>query len=141
MKESNNSVNTVLTALIKSIAVSVICAAVLILVFTLAAFSADDPDALVKPLSLIALYISAAVGGFSCIKFCDNGILSGVIAGAALALLVFILSFIPAGTPSGRSTAVTALMYLALIPAGTAGAFLGRKKAKKRPNVRRKIKR
>ena len=68
---------------------------ILLLIFCGIASSMDDPDSVITPLSLCALYIGAVIGGVSSVKLSDAGIVSGLVSGALSAVLLFALSAFP----------------------------------------------
>lgn len=112
---------------------------VLLLLFCAIAYPMKDPDSVIVPLSLCALYLSSLIGGFAAVRISGDGILSGLISGVLTMLFFRMLSLLP--FPSPCITTVQAGTFLALIPAASVcGSFLGkkRKSAKPRHRIRRR---
>ena len=110
---------------------------ILLLIFCGIASSMDDPDSVITPLSLCALYIGAVIGGVSVVKLSDAGIVSGLVSGALSAVLLFTLSAFPFPV-SGFSITKSLILTLVIIPLSLAGAFIGKKRARKPKRRHRK---
>ena len=113
-------------------------AVLLLLVFCGVAYSTDDPDSLTFPLSLCALYLSAAAGGIAAVRLSGDGIMSGLLSGAITMVLIWILALLP--LPESHVELPMSLVYTALvIPASAVGAAVGHRK-KEKPGMKTKLK-
>ena len=131
MKESNG-ITEIMIACLKALAVTVLSAALLLLICTAIAYGTEDPDKMVGTLSLTALFLSAAIGGIVGARLSDEGALAGAICGAMTALLVFLFSFLPVSSGADRSVGMTVLLYAAVVAAGCVGGLFGKNRGKKR---------
>ena len=112
-----------------------ICSGIaLLLILCGVAVALDDPDKIVTPLCLAALYISSLIGGIAAVKVSGDGIASGALSGIFTAIIVMLLSFIPFPA-SGFDTTTSLLCSLLVIPASVLGAILGHKKANKKASI------
>ncbi len=128
-----------ISVLLKSVAAALISAAVLLLIFSGIAYSTADPDSLVVPLSIAALYISAGVCGLVGAKLSDGGILNGLISGIAFLAVILLLSFIP--NENGYIGGWLSVLLHALIPvAGAVGGFIGTRRSSGAKNARKRMK-
>ncbi len=113
----------------------------LLLISCAAANAAEDPGSLTKPLALACLYLSAFISGIAAVRFSGDGILSGLLSGTITALLMLLFSCLPL-PESGTAFPMNLLLTAAVIPASCAGAFIGRKrnrrKSPSKKNYRRK---
>ncbi len=107
-----------------------VSALLLLLIFCSIANAIEDPDSIMKPLALCALYLSAVIGGIGAVRLSGDGPVSGALSGLFTALIVFLLSAFPFPS-SGLSTTLTWLLTLAIIPFSVLGAVLGQRKKKK----------
>lgn len=133
-KMVKNSVISVVIGMIVSIA--------LLIVFALVSYSNPDPDKLVFPLALIALYVGAVVAGIITAKRNGEKILfGGLITGLVYLLMIFMLSLIPEELEfvSKISGLYSVIAHAALIFAAIAGSFFGRKKEAKKPSMKHRI--
>ncbi len=101
------------------------------------AYSTSDPGAYILPLGLVALYISAAAGGFAAYKFHGGlALFSGLFSGLASVAISLLLSLIlPLGTSPEVSPAVLLLTRAPILVLSIVGAYLAsvkRKNKKKR---------
>ncbi len=117
-------------------------ALVLLLVICAVAVSLENPDKIVTPLTLAALYLSAVISGIAAVKKSGDGIASGALSGTFTAIILMILSFLPFPS-SGFDTTTSLLCSLLVIPAAVLGAVLGHRKrntgtfsARKRKKIR-----
>ena len=108
----------------------------LLLIACAAANAADDPGALIRPLSLTCLYLSALIAGFAAVRFSGDGLLSGILSGILTSLLILLLSCLPLPV-SGVQFPVNLLLAGAVIPAECAGALIGRKRHSRKSPARK----
>ena len=108
---------------------------ILLPLFCLIVSSTADPDAVLVPLSLCALYLSALACGIGAVRLTDDGVLSGAVSGLFLFLLLLLLSSLP--LPPTSFDLARGTLYLALvIPVSVVGSVIGRKRAKKPKSLR-----
>lgn len=114
---------------------------ILLLISCAAANSSENPDSMIRPLSLACLYLSALISGFAAVRFSGDGILSGMLSGTVTALLMLLLSCLPL-PESGAAFPMNLLLTAAVIPSSCAGALIGRKRNRRKSplkeNYRRK---
>lgn len=141
--ETSRKNSSVVPAMLKGIWTAQIFTAgiglILLILFCTIAYQMKDPDSVIMPLSLCALYISNLVGGFAAVRFSGDGILSGLISGGITMLLIRLLSLLP--FPASQMSSVQAGLFFALIPAASVcGSIIGkkRKSAKPRHRVRKR---
>lgn len=117
---------------------AVLVSALLLLLFGWLCVTREDPEQLIGILGSVALYVSAAVGGFVAARFNKkDGLLSGLVSGGALMLLVIVLSFI-LREGQERATVLNWIMFF-IIPAVSAfGGYVGIPSGKKRKKHRKK---
>ena len=112
-------------------------ALVLLCLFCCISLSLRDPDSIILPLSLCALYLSAVIGGVAAVRFSGDGILSGTLSGTVTALLVFLLSALPFS--DSLFSLPSSLIFTALIiPASAVGSVIGHKRTNK-PSRKKKF--
>ncbi len=139
MKKTNENERGIFFCALKAQIAWVISSVALLLIFCAVAFATSDPNSIIKPLSLTALYISAAVGGICAARLSGGSLLSGFISGIITALAVFLLSLIPI-YKSGMNTGNALILNAFIIPAAAIGAFVGKPRAKNSKKRRAKIK-
>lgn len=110
---------------------------VLLMIFCAIASSMDDPDSVITPLSLCALYIGAVLGGLAAIKLSEGGVIAGLVSGALSSVLIFALSAFPFPT-SGFNIIKSLILTLVIVPLSLVGAFIGKKRTRKPKHHRRK---
>ena len=112
-------------------------ALVLLLVSCAIIVSFDDPDKVIKPVTLAILYLSALMGGISAVRLSGDGVASGAVSGIISSVIVLLLSFIP--FPASVFDATTSIIcVLLMIPSSVLGSVLGRKKSKKPNSFKKK---
>ena len=122
-------------AVLKAQLAVIIAGLVLLLVFCAVAASVNDPDSIIKPLSLCALFLSAFTGGIFAVRLSGDGLLSGLLSGVGTAFLIFCLSLLP--FPETDSTAAEAVIsFLCIVASSAAGAMIGKPRKKKAPHGR-----
>jgi len=104
-------------------------AVLLLTVFSVIALSMDDPDSVITPLGLCALYISSAVGGIFAVRLSGDGILSGALSGLITAGLVFLISVLPLHN-SAFSLPSSLIPLAMIVPASVIGSVIGHKRTK-----------
>ena len=105
----------------------------LLFLFCAVAYSLADPDTVVVPLSLTALFAGGLAGGIAAVRFSGDGILSGWLSGVMSALLVWLLSFLPIPMANGASQlelVPATILFLCLPLSSLIGAVIGRKRSK-----------
>lgn len=103
-------------AALKGGAIGLLLSVLLAVVITLCILGAADPDALVFPLSLAALYVSAFVSGFVATKINGGGALpSGGLAGLIYMLAYMLVSLFFPAELSAKYGFFVALFFRALI--------------------------
>ncbi len=107
-----------------------VSALLLLLLFCAIAYSTADPDSLIRPLSMCALYLSSMIGGISAVKLSGDGIVSGCLSGLITTLIVFCISALPL-YDSGIEMPYSLIFLLLIVPASAAGAVIGHRKEKK----------
>ena len=115
-------------------------ALLLLTVFCLIALSCDDPDSIILPLSLCALYLSSTVGGIFAVRLSGDGILSGALSGLITAGIVFLLSALPL-TDSPFSLPTSLLLLSLIVLFSSVGAVIGHKRTKTPAKQRAKMRR
>ena len=112
-------------------------ALVLLLVSCAIIVSFDDPDKVIKPVTLAILYLSALMGGITADRLSGDGVASGAVSGIISSVIVLLLSFIP--FPASVFDATTSIIcVLLMIPSSVLGSVLGRKKSKKPNSFKKK---
>lgn len=129
MKNSYSKSGLFVSAIRAQIVV-LITAAILLTAFCAVAYSTDDPDSIIIPLSLCALYLSAISGGIAAVRFSGDGIISGLLSGAVSLAVIFLLSLLPLH-PSGLDSRVRLILTILIVPASAAGSIIGHKKKEK----------
>ncbi|MBQ9995875.1 MAG: TIGR04086 family membrane protein [Clostridia bacterium] len=138
MKHSHEAKRSLFLSSVQAQAVWAASAVLLLLIFCGVAYSTDDPDSLTFPLSLCALYLSAAAGGIAAVRLSGDGIMSGLLSGAITMVLIWILALLP--LPESHVELPMSLVYTALvIPASAVGAAVGHRK-KEKPGMKTKLK-
>lgn len=125
------------TAILIGLATALGIGLLLLLIFTLFLYRAADPVALSGILSLVALYIGCAAGGFVTMKRTLDASGYSACGIAALATSALALAFCLICDGSGKGVISTIGYYAGIFAAFFAGAFLGRKR-KAHPKSRRK---
>ena len=100
-------------------------------VFCAIAYSLADPDSVIVPLSLAALYISGIAGGIAAVRFSGDGILSGWLSGVLSALLLWGLSFLPFPAAEQAFPVLPAAVLFLCIPLSSLiGSVVGKRRRK-----------
>lgn len=100
-------------------------------VFCAIAYSLADPDSVIVPLSLAALYISGIAGGVAAVRFSGDGILSGWLSGVLSALFLWGLSLLP--FPAAEQTfpvLPAAVLFLCIPLSSLIGSVVGKRRRK-----------
>ena len=113
---------------------------ILLLISCAAANSSENPDSMIRPLSLACLYLSALISGFAAVRFSGDGILSGMLSGTVPALLMLLLSCLPL-PESGAAFPMNLLLTAAVIPSSCAGALIGRKRNRRKSPLKKNYRR
>lgn len=106
-------------------------AIVLLIVFCAVAYSLDDPDTVIIPLSLAALFGSGLAGGIAAVRISGDGLFSGWLSGVVSALLIWLMSFLPFPAAAHSFAPLPAtILFLCLPVSSLIGAVIGRKRKK-----------
>ena len=121
------------------LAASMICAAISLLIGAAICYFAPDPNKYIIPVGIIAIYLSAMVGGFVSRRLQGGDtLLSGGICGALLMLaFLFFTLFFEKEDGDIFSTGVSLILRATVIAASILGAFIGSRQ-RKAPRRRRK---
>lgn len=138
-KTANESVSGFLVSSFWGACASVAAAIILWFAASLAAYSCDDPNSLIPILSLVAVYLASAVGGFVSAKMNGkSGALGGAVSGIMFIFILLLVSVFLRGSFSSGNGALTALVLRgAALVASTFGGLVGSYKKPKRRRVRR----
>ncbi len=123
---------------IKGLLASLLASVILLFVFTWICYTREDPSMMISILGMVALYLSAFIGGFIASRFNrQNGLLSGLATGGVFMLVVIMLSFI---LRSGKESVgfVTWLLFLLITVVSAVGGYLGVPSGKKRRRKNKK---
>ncbi len=120
----------------KSLLITLLTGIGLLAAATLGCYFLPDPYPWIRPFSIVASMLTAAVGGFSCAKMHrHSALLCGLLNGSLLMLFMLLLSLFFKPYAAGYSAGISALLHLGTLLLSVAGAFLGiRRKA---PSKRR----
>ena len=121
---------TLFFGICKAQGVFLLCGGIFLLIFCWIAYIVPDPDAVLMPLSLVALCLSALAGGIGAVRFTGDGLVSGLCSGVLSMLLIRCLSVIPLSGASQLSSGYTVLFYLLIPVLSVCGAVLGKKRKK-----------
>ncbi len=138
-RTANEGVSGFLVSSFFGVCASSVAAIILWFAASLAAYSCDDPNSLIPILSLVAVYLASAVGGFVSAKVNGkSGALVGAVSGIMFVLILLLISVFLRGSYSSQSGALTALVLRgASILASAFGGLVGSYKKPKRRRVRR----
>lgn len=118
-----NDIRQTLTAYAVSMVVWVLSAALFVLVASLLAFSAEDPDARIQSLALTTLFASVFIAGI-CSAAIGEKITTVIFTSLTIAAVVLLAaSFKPDGMDS-FGAAISALLYFAVPVVSFAGGIL-----------------
>ncbi len=112
----------------------------IILLFTAAliTYSQKDPARFSVPAALIALYLSAMIGGMSLGRTTENPVISGCAYGAGCVLLTLFISLLPLGTATcGFGFLPSVLARSGIAGAALIGVLLCRKRSGRHTFARR----
>lgn len=137
MKHSHETKRSILFSSVQAQGVWFLSAAVLLLIFCAVAYSMEDPDSVIFPLSLCALYLSSVIGGIASVRLSGDGLMSGMLSGIMTLVLIVLLSFFP--FPVFCEDRIGSIGYLVMIlPASVIGSVLGHKRKEKPMGKRKK---
>ena len=118
-----NDIRQTLTAYAVSMVVWILSAALFVLVASLLAFSAEDPDARIQSLALTTLFASVFIAGI-CSAAIGEKITTVIFTSLTIAAVVLLAaSFKPDGMDS-FGAAISALLYFAVLVVSFAGGIL-----------------
>ena len=129
MKSTRRSSRGLFLSCLISQGVWVVSAILILLVFCAIANSMEDPQAVLTPLSLCALYLSTFICGYTAVKISDE-IIAGLVSGAINICVILLISALP--LPGSDFSIGHSIMFLLLIiPSNMLGAFVGKKRKRK----------
>ena len=123
--------------------VSFVCAGlVLISCATAVVFTRSDPNALITPLALVALLLSAFAGGFTTVRRTGSSpMLCGILCGGVITVFTMIAGLVLRGvTGSDYELWQAAILHGATVLFSTLGSFAGNAKRKVDPRRHRRFK-
>lgn len=105
------------------------------------AFTRANPDALITPLALVALLLSAFAGGFTAVKRTGSSpMLCGILCGGVITVFTMLAALIMRGvTGSGYELWQAAILHGATVLFSTLGSFAGNAKRKIDPRKHRRF--
>ena len=106
------------------------------------AYTRPDPNALITPLALVALFLSSFAGGFTTVRRAGSSpMLCGILCGGAITVFTMIAALILRGvTGSGYELWQAAILHAATVLFSTLGSFAGNAKRKVDPRKHRRFK-
>ena len=106
------------------------------------AYTRPDPDALITPLALVALLLSAFAGGFTTVKRTGSSpMLCGILCGGVITVFIMIAALVLQGvTGSGYEFWQAAILHAATVLFSTLGSFAGNAQRKVDPRRHRRFK-
>lgn len=115
--------------ILKGFLFEVVFGILLILILCTLVYRSSDPDKLIIPASLAALYITALFGGFVLAKINRKAaVICGAISGGLLLAVTFLMSFATAPFPYETYSNTTGVMLrFAVIPTSVFGAYIASK--------------
>ncbi len=119
--------------LLRATLISLAIGLVLLIGLSLAAYFYADPDALVRPLGLVAAGLTAMVGGFATVRIHgDSALICGLLIGSILTALMMLASLFCTALSSEYSVGISALLHLGFMLLSVVGAYIGLKKTQKK---------
>ena len=120
-------------------AAAMICAAISLLIGGAICYCAPDPNKYIIPVGIVAIYLSAAIGGFvACRLQGGDALLCGGVCGALLMLtFLFFTLFFENDGKDAFSTGISLILRAMVIAVSILGAFIGSRQ-KRTPRRRRK---
>jgi len=129
-KSKEFSPAVLLLGICKAQAAAFLTGGLLLLIFSGIACGLQDPGAVIPPLSLVALCLSALAGGIGAVRFTGDGLLSGLCSGVLTMFLVRCMAMLPAAETAGMETGHTVLFYCLLPVLSVCGAVIGKRRKK-----------
>ena len=110
----------------KSLVITLLAGIVLLLAAALSAYFLPDPYPWIRPFSIAASMLTAAVGGFACARIHRHAaLLCGLLNGSAFMLGMLLGSLLLKPYAAGYSTGVSLLLHLEFLLCSVLGAFWG----------------
>ncbi len=108
-------------------------AVVLLVLFSLSAYFSPNPNILISPLGLLAAAIASLIGGVALARLHGHSsLLCGLCNGIVMSATMLLLSLFFPHLASGYSAWISAILHTAFLFCSVIGAFLGRKRGKKK---------
>ena len=136
--KKNSSPRSMLVSVLLSQIAWLASAMIFLLIFCAIAISTRDPDSIIAPLSLCALYLSAVIGGIFAVRLSGDGIVSGALSGVVTSAIVFLVSALPI-CDSSFTMPISLILLALIIPASVIGSILGHKRSKNHAKQRAKM--
>jgi len=123
----------------KSLSFTLAIGAALLIVLSLAAYLAPDPDALTLPLGLVASALTSLLGGLISVRVHQRHapLPAATVNAALLSLLMLILSLFFADLASGYSALISAMLHAAVFALSALGALVGMRQPQPKRKRRR----
>ena len=123
---------------VKGFLISLGSGIVLILILGYICYTRHDPDALIAPLGLTALYLSALAGGIAAARFNKtDGLLSGAVSGLCFMLFIILMALFMRDGESGVGL-ITWLLYLLTVIVSAVGGRFGVHNKRKKKKILKK---
>ena len=133
--EDDASASVFLRHIGKSLAVSILSGATLMLAFSLLAYFLPNPNVAIKPLALTAAALTALIGGFASVRIHGHAaLLCGLCNGTLLMGGMILASLFLGAHASGYNALQSCLLHVAFLLFSVLGSYLGLK----RPSIKRK---
>ena len=129
MKRNGENDGGIFLSFIKTILFFVVSGIILLVISSVIAYNTKDPTAIIKPLGLSSLYLSAMICGISASRVSGGSIVAGVISGITASILILTLSLIPMGGEA-VDFLTTLLFAVMIIPSSVLGAIIGKPRQK-----------
>ena len=124
--------------IVKSLLITLLAGAVLLVTLSLAAYFYADPGQLIRPLGLCTLALTALIGGIAAIRIHGHSALvCGLLNGCAFTAITLLLSLCFRQHAASYSLGLTLLLHAGVLLLSVAGAFMGLKKPAKKRQKRR----
>ena len=140
--EDESTISVALKSSLSGLLSFIGCGLVLISVAAVVAYSNADPDAIISPISLAALFPAAFAGGFTTVKRTGGSpLLCGVLCGGIITIFSIVASLLLRGTiSSGYELWQASILHGATVLFSTLGSFAGNAKRKVNPRKHRRFK-
>lgn len=122
----------------KSLWITLLAGALILLLFSLVAYFYKDPDQIIRPLALVASALTALVGGFAAVRIHGHAALvCGLFNGCLTMAVMIFASLFFKPYASGYSAGIALLFHTLFLFLSIAGAYAGLKRGE-RPRKKRR---